>query len=236
MQFFEMNRMVRHITASLFLIFAIIHLSHTARADKNAEAWSDKIAIFEDKSAITEIQFGKKKSNEKIEIYISPSCLHCGKFVAEDLESFIQKHDDEVVLKFLPTSAKDIFIMKIIQNEAQDKKSYFEIYKKYIKRAIATINFVNPTKEQIDKFKGSKKDPEMIKFQVVASEFGFSDKKIMEAFPDPNMTEPFERSIMLAYSKNLKVIYKLVDTKELDLPLIAKSGKLFKNLDDALRN
>ena len=230
MQFFELKRMIKYVVASLFLVLSITH------AEKDAEEQSDKVAVFEDKSAVTEIQFGKKKSNSKIEIYISPSCLHCGKFVAEDLENFIQTHDDEVVLKFLPTSAKDIFIMKIIQNETNDKKSYFEIYKKYIKRAIATINFVNPTKEQIDKFKGSKKDPEMIKFQVVASEFGFSDKKIIAAFPDPNMTAPFERSIMLAYSKDLKVIYKIVDTKELDLPLIAKAGKRFKNLNDAARN
>ena len=218
--------MIKQIIASLFCVISIAC----------SEGNRDKIAVFEDKSAVTEIHFGKQQSNEKIEIYISPSCLHCGKFIAEDLENFLKNHDDEVVLKFLPTSAKDIFIMKIIQNETKDPKSYFEIYKNYIKRAIATINFVNPTKEQIDKYKGSKKDPEMIKFQVVASEFGFSDKKIIAAFPDPEMTAPFERSIMLAYSQNLKMIYKLVDTKELDLPLIAKSGKRFKTLNEAARN
>lgn len=226
MQFFEGKLMIRHIIASLFLA---LHFTC-------AEANLNTPPVFEDKSAVTEIHFGKQQSNEKIEIYISPSCLHCGKFIAEDLENFLKNHDDEVVLKFLPTSAKDIFIMKIIQNETKDPKSYFEIYKNYIKRAIATINFVNPTKEQIDKYKGSKKDPEMIKFQVVASEFGFSDKKIIAAFPDTEMTAPFERSIMLAYSQNLKMIYKLVDTKELDLPLIAKSGKRFKTLNEAARN
>lgn len=196
----------------------------------------DKPVVFEDKSVITEIHFGVPEAKDKIEIYISPSCLHCGKFVAEELEDFVKKHENTVVLKFLPTSAKDIFIMKIIQNEQQDEKSYFEIYKNYIKRAIATINFVNPTKEQIEKYRGSKKDPEMIKFQVVASEFGFPDQKIIAAFPDKNMTEPFERSVMLAYSKNIKTIHEIVDTNELDLPLITKCGKRFKSLNDALHS
>lgn len=211
---------------SLFLILSFAQ----------AEDPLSKPMVFEDKSVITEIHFGVPEAKDKIEIYISPSCLHCGKFVAEELEAFVKKHKKAVILKFLPTSAKDIFIMKIIQNEQQDEKSYFEIYKNYIKRAIATINFVNPTKEQIEKYRGSNKDPEMIKFQVIASEFGFSDQKIIAAFPDQNMTESFERSVMLAYSKNIKAIHKIVDTKELDLPLIAKCGKRFKSLNDALRS
>lgn len=218
--------MTGRVFVSLFLILSFAQ----------AEESLGKSVVFEDKSVITEIHFGIPDTKDKIEVYISPSCLHCGKFVAEELEAFVKKHEKAVILKFLPTSAKDIFIMKIIQNERQDEKSYFEIYKNYIKRAIATINFVNPTKEQIEKYRGSKKDPEMIKFQVIASEFGFSDKKIIAAFPNQSMTESFERSIMLAYSKNIKAIHEIVNTKELDLPLIAKCGKRFRSLDDALRS
>lgn len=119
MQFFKEKRVVERIVTSLFVILFFA----------NAAEHSDKNMVFEDKAVITEIHFGKQKSKDTIEIYISPSCLHCGKFVAEDLEKFMKKHDDGVVLKFLPTSAKDVFIMKIIQNEVKDEKSYFQIYK-----------------------------------------------------------------------------------------------------------
>ena len=219
----------------LFLIISVF--SSLSMPFVYAEDLNEKV-VFEDKSAITEIHFGNSKSENKIEIYISPSCLHCGKFVVEDVEYFVKVHGDEanVILKFLPTSAKDIFIMKLIQHEAQDEFSYFGIYKNYIKRTLATINYVKPTKEQKKLFKGSQSDPEMIKFQTVASEFGFSDKKITEAYPDPKMTSPFERTVMLAYSKRVKAISKLLDSKELDLPLVVKDGKAFKSLKGILKN
>ena len=186
---------------------------------------------------ITEITLGNLKTKNKLDVYISPSCLHCGKFISEDLEEFVKKHSDDVKvsIKFLPTSAKDIFIMKLLQNEAQDEISYFTIYKKYIKRAIATINFVKPTEKQKTLFIGSNKDPGMIKFQVIASEFGFSDEKILKAFPDPMMVKPFESAVMRVYSDRVNIISKVTNTKQLDLPLIIKNEKIFKNLDDTLK-
>ncbi len=214
-----------------FCLFATTFLSLLTNVETFANGSSDDVAIAE-KPVITEIHLGNPEAENKIEIYISPSCLHCGQFIVETLEEFMHQldHKTEVLLKFLPTSAKDVFIMKLLQHEAKDEKSYYDIYKNYIKRAIATVNFVKPTKEQISLYKGSVKDPEMIKFQVVASEFGFSDKKIVDAFPDPKMQEPFEHTLMQTYSERVRIISKLTNTKQLDLPLIVKDGKISKSL------
>ncbi len=188
------------------------------------------------RNIITEINIGNKDSQNEIEIYISPSCLHCGQFIADDLEKFTRDCGDKakIVLKFLPTSAKDIFIMKLLQNEAKDERAYFSIFKNYIKRAIATINFVKPTKKQLILYKGSVKDPEMIKFQVVASEFGFSDQKIVNAYPDSKMSQPFELTIVQTYEKRINEIRKLVKTKQLDLPLIVRNQEIYTSLHKIL--
>ena len=188
------------------------------------------------RNIITEINIGNKDAQNEIEIYISPSCLHCGQFIADDLEKFMRDCGDKakIVLKFLPTSAKDIFIMKLLQNETKDERAYFSIFKNYIKRAIATINFVKPTKKQLILYRGSNQDPEMIKFQVVASEFGFSDQKIVNAYPDHKMTQPFERTIMQTYEKSINEITKLVKTKQLDLPLIVRNQKIYTSLHKIL--
>ena len=188
------------------------------------------------RNIITEINIGNKDSQNEIEIYISPSCLHCGQFIADDLEKFTRDCGDKakIVLKFLPTSAKDIFIMKLLQNEAKDERAYFSIFKNYIKRAIATINFVKPTKKQLILYKGSVKDPEMIKFQVVASEFGFSDQKIVNAYPDSKMSQPFEHTIVQTYEKRINEIRKLVKTKQLDLPLIVRNQEIYTSLHKIL--
>ena len=188
------------------------------------------------KEVIAEINIGNKDLQNEIEIYISPSCLHCGQFIAEELEIFTHDYGDKakIVLKFLPISAKDIFIMKLLQNEAKGEKAYFSIFKNYIKRAIATINFIKPTKKQLILYRGSNQDPEMIKFQVVASEFGFSDQKIVNAYPDPKMSQPFEHTIMQIYKKRINEITKLIKTNHIDLPLIVKNQKIYTSLNKIL--
>ena len=74
----------------------------------------------------------------------------------------------------------------------------------------------------------------MIKFQVVASEFGFSDQKIVNAYPDPKMSQQFEHTIMQVYEKRINEITKLVKTKQLDLPLIVKNQKVYTSLNKIL--
>lgn len=185
---------------------------------------------------ITAIQLGDKNAKKQIDVYISPSCLHCGKFIATDVADFLEKHNNAcgITIKFLVTSTKDIFIMKIIQNltnNAEDE--YFKVYKDYIKRVIATINHVNPTQKQKSLYKGLKKDPDMIKFQVIASEFGFSDTQIQQAFP--NMDEPYEQELIKVYKERASNVSKIIKTKELDLPLMIMNGKILKKLKEATK-
>lgn len=186
----------------------------------------------------TEIKLGNKNSSDKdaIYIYIAPSCLHCGKFLAEDVEKFIKEDNRKhaITIKFLPTSAKDLFIMKLIQNEVKDEGGFYMIFKNYIKRVMATINQIKPTKEQISLYKGSKSDPEMIKFQVEASDFGFEDSKIISAIPD--MDGDYEIEIMNNYKESVQYIAEVIGEKELKLPLIVKNGKNYSKLDDVIKD
>lgn len=192
----------------------------------------DNLNHIHEKQLITEIHLGNKDLKNPTYIYISPSCLHCAKFIVEDLEKFLAKNQDNnhIVIKFLPVSAKDIFIIKLINNETQNENLFYRIFKDYIKRILAKINQITPTDEQLELFKGSKQDPEMIKFQIGASDFGFSQDKILNAYP--KMKNSFEKVLMNEYSKIAKQLSQILDSKEINLPLIVKEDKVYKNLSD----
>lgn len=182
---------------------------------------------------ITKVHCGAKPADNitTINIYISPTCLHCAKFIVEDLEEFLKNNDKfHVIINFLPASAKDIFIIKLINKETHDEKLFFSIFKNYIKRILATINSIKPSDEQLDLFKGSKSDPEMIKLQVGAYEFGFSEAKVINAYP--KMKEEFERAILEDYPKTATYLSDILGIKEIDLPLIVINDKAYKSLSD----
>ena len=63
-------------------------------------------------NAITYFTFGTE-GKPIIEIYVSPSCLHCAQFLREDLVKFLEKHSADCFVKvmLLPVEAKDFFIM-----------------------------------------------------------------------------------------------------------------------------
>ncbi len=190
-------------------------------------------------NAITYFEFGTK-GKPLIEIYVSPSCLHCAHFLIEDLDKFLTKHKEECSVKvmLIPVEAKDFFIMKIIQAEAKDTNGYYMIFSNYMKRALATIDSIKPTDEQKALYKGSNLYEEMIKFQVIANNFGFSDDKIINAIP--NMNEDYECAIVEYYKRTVKEIFNKLklDTKsnpEIEVPLIIYNGKSYKALNDALK-
>ena len=54
----------------------------------------DSASATKETSVITEIKLGNIEAKDKIEVYISPSCLHCGRFVADDLEKFVRQNGD----------------------------------------------------------------------------------------------------------------------------------------------
>ncbi len=197
-------------------------------------------AIVKKVNAITYFTFGTE-GKQLIEIYVSPSCLHCAQFLIEDLEKFVKQHKDHCFIKvmLIPVTAKDFFIMKLIQAEAKDTNGYYMIFLNYMKRAIATMDSIIPSAEQIQKYQGSNTDPDMIKYQIIASDFKFSDEKIINSLP--NMDEDYELAIMEYYKKAVKEIFeklKLDTTKnsELEVPLIICNNTSYKTLDKALND
>jgi hypothetical protein len=210
-------------------------LNHCACSEQTYEDDTEQLPN-QSEDATTEIHLGNTACQNPIYVYISPTCLHCGKFLVDDIEEFIKKHEEDVhiIVEILPTSAKDVFIMKLIQNEARDENGYFLIFKNYIKRAIATINHIKPTNNQLDIYKDSNTDGEMIKFQIIASEFGFSDAKIIDATPD--MDNAFEISVISKYKTHVKLLADILETKELNLPIIIRNNKKYENLRKAMNN
>lgn len=185
--------------------------------------------------AILELTLGNPQYNideTRIDIYVAPTCLHCCKLIVEELQSFLNQNSSKCFIRIilLPTSAKDLFVMKLIQSEAKDVNGYYMIYTNYVKRAYATINSIKPTEEQKRIYKGSVSDPEMIKFQAIASAFGFSDEKIVMAYP--NMDDDYEVAVMNWYKNVVETIRKFCPSKELDLPLIVQNGKRYISLND----
>ena len=175
-----------------------------------------------------------------IEIYVSPSCLHCAQFLLEDLVKFLEKHSADCFVKvmLLPVEAKDFFIMKLIQSESKDTNGYYMIFSNYMKRALATIDNTIPSEAQKELYKGSNFYEEMIKFQVIANNFGFSDEKIIKAIPD--MDADYELALVEYYKRTVKEIFEKLklNTKqspELEVPLIIYNGKIYKKLDETLK-
>lgn len=188
-------------------------------------------------NAITYFPFGTE-GKPVIDIYISPSCLHCAHFVINDLDKFLEKHKNECFVRvmLIPFIARDFFIMKIMQAEARDSSGYRMIFSNYMKRAIATIDNIHPTNEQKALYKGSNTDPDMIKYQVIAKEFGFTDEKIVKAIP--NMDEEYEQAVMEYYKNTLNTISDILKQdkskpREIEVPLIICNGKSYKTLEKA---
>jgi hypothetical protein len=195
----------------------------------------DKSNDEKDEKITTEISFGQKNDSNSISVTVSPSCMHCAKFIADEFEEFVKKTKDKygVKVRFLPTSLTDVFIMKLIQNKAKDENGFFLIFKNYAKRAYATVNRIKPTDKQRELFNGSRSDSEMLKFQVVASDFGFSDEEIVHAIPD--MDAPYEVKLMKYYRQEAERIRALLSEKEVSFPIIFRGNTKFDFLKQALK-
>ena len=198
-------------------------------------------------NATTEILLGCSQDESPIYIYISPSCLHCAKFLLEDLNKFLEAKGaiHKVVIRFLPTCAKDVFIMKLMEHKAKAlakekgdiSKSMYEFYHSflsYIQHVTKVINSIEATNEQLEMYKGSNTDKEMIKYQIAAKTSGlFSDDEIINAIPDPEFKEKYEVTLINSYRDSLEYISKIINSKELDLPLIIKNEIRYKTIEEA---
>lgn len=182
---------------------------------------------------ILEIDAGcKEKQSDEIVLYISPSCLHCLEFIANKLDPFIEKNQKaHVKIKFLTTSAKDVFIMKLLNKFTHDPSKFYITFKNFGKRVLATINSISPTEAQKELFKGSDSDPEMIKFQVLSNNFGFTEQQVVDAYP--KMDEKFECNLLSEYKKDVQTIAAILNKTELDLPLIICNKTVYSTLEEA---
>lgn len=210
-------------------------------------------------SVYMEFEFGCTDDNNPIYIYVSPSCLHCAQFVLEDLDKFLQKYGAicRVIVRLVPTAAKDVFLIKLFSKKAKNKDEFCLIMTTYLKRVLAEIKSISPTKEQKKLYGGSKKDEDMLKFQVVAHNFGFLDEEIKEAIPyfdvfknngkyeiqdqdllninNNNVDQEkgwMEVQIMNTYAEFASNIIEVIHNKSLDLPLIVRNGKKLDKLPD----
>jgi hypothetical protein len=192
---------------------------------KNSENASPKVHM--------EFKFGYLKDEDPIIVYVVPSCLHCAKFLADDLNPFFDKFGQihGVVVRFIISTPKDIFILKLLHNKYKNETDHRVMYWTfidYIKRAMARIDLVKPTKKQKEKFVGSKKDPDFIKFQVIASEFKFSDDEIVEAYP--NASKKFEKEMLAIHDKYAEEIKKINGGSNIETPFKTRSGKKLEEL------
>ncbi len=182
-----------------------------------------------------EFSFGCSLDTNPITIYVVPSCLHCGTFLAETLDSFLKQHGQlyGVKVKFIIASAKDLFILKLFYNKFKnDKYKMYWKYIDYIKRAIATIKSTKATEEQLAVYKGSKKDSEFIKFEVIANNFGFSDEEIVAAYPKSK--EFFESRIMAISGNHSNEINEIEHSTEIETPYITRNNQKITNLEQVL--
>jgi hypothetical protein len=186
------------------------------------------------KKIVTDLHFGNKsKTKNVIRIYISLSCLHCIKLLVDDIDEFTHKKGSKkyhIVVKIIITSAKDLFVMKLIQNKTKDEEKFKKILISYLKRVYATLNKTIPTEEQKELFKGSKTDEDMIKYQITAKDFGFTDKEVINAIPD--MTQKYEMFMSDKNNKNVQSLKELCKDKEVALPAIEKDGKLYDSFKE----
>lgn len=217
-----------------------------------------------DSNAVTEVSFGCVQDKLPIYLYISPSCFHCAEQLIKKNPKYLQMYGatHRLVVRFLPTSAKDLFIMKLIYNRAKAiakrdtsriPYEFYYVFVSYIKHMNQIIRSIKPTEEQISMFKGSNTDPDMIKFQIGATMPSteklckdpdedhaipafepFTNDEVVAAMP--NLDAKFEAKIMDFYRDSVEYISAVVKSKELTLPLITRNDKSYKTLEEASSN
>lgn len=178
-----------------------------------------------------EFEFGCATDKDPIIIYVLPSCVHCGVFLVENLQKFLEEYGQiyGVRVRFMVDSIKDLFILKLFNMRFKENKhDLYWKYTDYMKRVIATINNVEITDEQKENYNVSKKDPDFIKFQVIAHDFGFTDKEILDACPDSN--EKFEKTARIISSDYSDHILEITDLPKVEMPFIERGSVRIENL------
>jgi hypothetical protein len=180
-----------------------------------------------------EIRFGSTSDKSPIIIYVVPSCLHCGEFLAEEVSEFLNKHggDTAVVVRFIVPDTKDVFVLKLFYNKFLKKISkdqnlkdlkynMFWEYVEYIKKVIANLpkNMAEPDIEYLKK---------------MAIEFRFSKEEVEQAAPMADQN--FEKAIVAKSAEFAEYIAKISGVKEIGTPYITKNDKEIKSFEEAMK-
>jgi hypothetical protein len=177
-----------------------------------------------------EIRLGCTKDESPIILYVVPSCLHCGKFLAEDVSEFLKQYGGStaIIVRFIVSEAKDIFILKLFYNKflkdvtedrfLKDRKyNMFWEYVGYMKKAIANLP------------KGME-EPDIKYFKKMAIEFQFSEEDVNQA--EPQKEQDFEKTTVAKSSEFAEHIAEISGTKEIGTPYIVKNDKEIKNFEE----
>jgi hypothetical protein len=173
-----------------------------------------------------EFAFGIATKNAKtVYIYTLPSCLHCLDFLTKDLPEFLEKNKNvNVVVRLIIRSAKDIFIIKLIQSKARSKTEFYLILLAYLRKVRDNMESTKPTAEDVEKYIGSATDELMIKYQLIAIKFGFGKDDVIKAYPDTEGV--IEKAILAYYQIFVSEIAKCIpEGNKIDLPLIIQDNQ-----------
>jgi hypothetical protein len=150
-------------------------------------------------SVFMEFQLGAASEDPAttIIIYISPSCLHCGKFITEDLSRFLEKFGQEytIFIRFLLTDKQDVFILNLLHSRARDAAEFYLLYCLFIGNMIKFFDGTSITDEDRAVFAkctddGAHVDEALIKYQKQARDKGFEQPDDKEKLMSDGPLQP----------------------------------------------
>jgi hypothetical protein len=194
------------------------------------------LANFPDKKSINladclEFKFGYETDNNPIIVYIVPTCLHCGMFLAEDLDKFLKTYGQlhGVIVRFIIPTKKDLFILKLFYNkflnynwksrEGKYKENKYKMYWQYVdyvKKIIATAK--------------NRQDPDIKDLKKIALEFGFSEQDLKDAEPNPE--GKYEKQIIAKSADYTQQIAEISESEEIKTPCIIKGEEELEDLEE----
>ncbi|MDR2074828.1 MAG: hypothetical protein LBP31_01245 [Holosporales bacterium] len=212
------------------------------RDTKNASTVTDdktkNLADFHNKKSVNfadclEFKFGCETDNNPVIIYVVPTCLHCGMFLAEDLNKFLKTYGQlhGVVVRFIIPTKKDLFVLKLFYNkflnynwenkEEKYKENKYKMYWQYVdyvKKIIATAK--------------NRQDPSIEDLKKIALKFGFSEQDLEKA--EPNQKGTYENQIIAKSADYTQQIAEISESDEVKTPCIIKGEEELEDLEEVV--
>lgn len=171
--------------------------------------------------------FGYANDDKPIIVYITPSCLHCGQFLATELDKFLKQYGQrhKVIVKFILSNPDDIFILKLFCNK---------FLRANVEPSLKSTVLLNMFKVYVSfmEFFSAKcrGNPRGADIRKSAEEFQFSEKDVADAKPDPNGV--FEKKSLPYSIKHSKEILKITKTEAIGTPCMVYGEKCVDEFTD----